>query len=118
MKFNKEKFKFNIDSNIIRFLSPKRKNVKRYIYIAGSLIFIYVYILGDYGIYQLLINKSEEKKLKKEIEYLLSEQKRLEIEKELVAKSDLKEVEKIAREKYGLTKPGEKVFQIVIEDED
>jgi len=115
MKFTKEKFRLNISKNIAKFLPPKKLNIKKYLYLVGILIFIYVYIAGDYGIYQLITKKIEEKKLKDDIELLILEQQRLQKEKELINKGDLNEIERIAREKYGLAKPGEKVFHIVIE---
>ena len=118
MKFNKEKFRLNISKNINKFLPPKKKNIKKYLYFIGILIFTYVYIAGDYGIYQLTIKKSEEKRLKEDIEFLITEQKMLQKEEELINKGDLNEIEKIARGKYGLVKPGEKVFHIVIKGEE
>ena len=118
MKFNKEKFRLNISKNIGKFLPSKKKNIKKYLYLVGILMFIYVYIAGDYGIYQLIIKKIEENKLKEDIELLILEQKKLQKEEELINKGDLNEIERIAREKYGLVKTGEKVFHIVIEGEE
>ncbi|NVM03461.1 MAG: septum formation initiator family protein [Candidatus Helarchaeota archaeon] len=118
MKFNKKKFRLNISKNINKFLPPRKKNIKKCLYFIGILIFIYVYIAGDYGVYQLIIKKSEEKRLKEDIEYLKVEQKILKKEKELINKGDLNEIEKIARRKYGLAKPGEKVYHIVIKGEE
>ena len=118
MKFNKEKFRLNISKNIVKFLPAKKKNIKKYLYLVGILMFIYVYIAGDYGIYQLITKKIEEKRLKEDIELLIVEQKKLQKEEELINKGDLNEIERIAREKYGLVKPGEKVFHIVIEGEE
>jgi len=118
MKFNKEKFRLNISKNIGKFLPSKKKNIKKYLYLVGILMFIYVYIAGDYGIYQLITKKIEEKRLKEDIELLIVEQKKLQKEEELINKGDLNEIERIAREKYGLVKPGEKVFYIVIEGQE
>ncbi len=118
MKFNKEKFRLNISKNIVKFLPSKKKNIKKYLYLVGILMFIYVYIAGDYGIYQLITKKIEEKKFKEDIELFRVEQKKLQKEEELINKGDLNEIERIAREKYGLVKPGEKVFHIVIEGEE
>ena len=118
MKFNKKKFRLNISKNIVKLLPPKNKNIKKYLYLVGILIFIYVYIAGDYGIYQLITKKIEEKRLKDDIELLTEEQKKLLKEKELINNGDLNEIERIAREKYGLAKTGEKVFYIVIEGEE
>ena len=118
MKFDKKKFRLNISKNIAKFLPSKKKNIKKYLWLVGILIFIYIYIAGDYGVYQLITNKIEEKRLKEDIELLKVEQQKLLKEKELINKGDLSEIEKIAREKYGLVKPGEKVFHIVMEEEE
>ena len=109
--------KFNISKTFLKFFIPKKKNIKKYLIFTGILIFIYVYIAGDYGIYQLISDKREEKRLKKEIEILISEQEKLKNEKEMIEKGDLNVIEKIAREKYGLVKEGEKVFRIDINEE-
>ncbi len=110
--------KLNIGKTFIKFFTPKKKNIKKYLFVIGILIFIYVYIVGDYGIFQIISKKSEEKRLKEEIETLTSEQENLKKEKELIDKGDLKVIEKIAREKYGMVKKGEKVYRINIKEKD
>jgi len=108
--------KLDISKNIFKIFTPKRKNLKRYLYLIGALLFIYAYIVGDYGIYQLLLKKNEERKLKGEIELLKLDYEKLQREKETVNKGDLDEIERIAREKYNMAKPGEKVFHIIINE--
>ena len=110
--------KLNISKTFIKFFTPKKKNIKKYLIVIGILIFIYVYIIGDYGIFQLISKKSEEKRLKEDIETLTSEKENLKKEKKLVDKGDLNVIEKIAREKYGMVKKGEKVYQIDMKEKD
>ncbi|MFL3008492.1 MAG: septum formation initiator family protein, partial [Candidatus Neomarinimicrobiota bacterium] len=82
---------------------------KRFIYgvitlIAFTLTIIFVF--GDHGLFQLYKLKKEKSsiqkhisELRKEREVLISEKKRLE--------NDLMYIEKLAREKYRMAKPGE-----------
>ena len=111
-------FKLNIGKNIIKLFALRRKNIRKYLYLIGTLLFIYAYIVGDYGIYQLIIKKSEEKRFKEDIEFLKVEYEELQKEKVLIDKGDLQVTEKIAREKYGMAKPGEKVFHIIIKEKE
>ena len=88
---------------------------KKFIYgvitlIAFTLTIIFVF--GDHGLFQLYKLKKEKSsiqnhisELRKEREVLISEKKRLE--------NDLMYIEKLAREKYRMAKPGERVYKVI-----
>jgi len=76
-----------------------------------------IFIFGDHGLFQLYKLKKERteiqnyiSQLRKDREGLLSERNRLE--------NDLKYIEKLAREKYRMAKPGEKVFKVITKDKE
>lgn len=118
MEFNAEKFRLFFGKNILKSISPSKRKNRKYFYLTGIIVFIYIFIAGDYGLYHYVDRKIEKSKLQNEILILEKEQEKLLKEKELVEKGDLKVVEKIAREKYNLAKPGEKVYHIVTKEKD
>ena len=74
------------------------------------------FLFGDHGLFKLYKLKKEKKKMdehitksREEREALISEKHRLE--------NDIKYIEKLAREKYKMAKPGEKVFKVIGSDE-
>jgi cell division protein FtsB len=96
------------------FTSPatqprKRKRVVLWT-IAGFVVLTLV--LGNYGFFQIMRLERQKTELKREIERLKKEHEELVRSKELL-KNDLAYIEKIAREKYRMVRPGETVFQIV-----
>ena len=88
---------------------------KKFIYGVITLIVFtltIIFIFGDHGLFQLYNLKKEKSsiqkhiiELRKEREVLISEKKRLE--------NDLMYIEKIAREKYRMAKPGERVYKVI-----
>jgi cell division protein FtsB len=101
----------------------ERTSTKRYVadtqkkFVRGVLLLIItalliIFIFGDHGVLQLYKLKKERSEiqnyisqLRKDREILLSEKNKLE--------NDLKYIEKLARERYRMAKPGEKVFKVV-----
>ena len=78
--------------------------------IAATLLIIFVF--GDHGLLQLYKLKRERAqiqnhilKLRQNKEVLITEKNRLE--------NDLDYIEKLAREKYRMAKPGEQVFKVI-----
>ena len=88
---------------------------KKFIYGVITLIVFtlsIIFIFGDHGLFQLYKLKREKSsiqkhtsELRKEREVLISEKKRLE--------NDLMYIEKLAREKYRMAKPGERVYKVI-----
>ena len=91
------------------------KTQKNFIYGVITLIVFtltIIFIFGDHGLFQLYKLKKEKSsiqkhisELRKEREVLISEKKRLE--------NDLIYIEKLAREKYRMAKPGERVYKVI-----
>jgi len=92
----------------------KKKKIKRLLYIIGFVAIIYFYGAGDYGFFQFVNKSAEKRQLEKEITQLEDEREQLVKEKEMLEKMDEEYIEKVAREKYGMIKEGEKVYKIII----
>ena len=82
-----------------------------------GIILIIIFFFGDHGIYRLYVMKQEKKNLLEEIDRLREEQRALSKDKERL-ESDLEYIEKLARERHRMAKPGEKVFKVVEEPEE
>ena len=73
---------------------------------------IIVFIFGDHGLIKLYKIKSQRKKIQNHITQLREEREKRKEEKNKI-ENDLEYIEKIAREKYKMVKPGEKIFKVV-----
>ena len=73
---------------------------------------VIVFIFGDHGVLKLYKIKNERKLLQKKITELRQEKENLKNEKNKI-ENDLGYIEKIAREKYKMVKPGEKIFKVI-----
>ena len=73
---------------------------------------IIVFIFGDHGLLKLYKIKNERQLIQMKIISLRDEREKLKVEK-IKIENDLSYIEKIAREKYKMVKPGEKIFKIV-----
>ena len=73
---------------------------------------IIVFIFGDHGLLKLYKIKNERQLIQKKIASLREEREKLKNEK-IKIENDLNYIEKIAREKYKMVKPGEKIFKVV-----
>ena len=71
-----------------------------------------VFIFGDHGLLKLYKIKNERKLIQKKIASLREEREKLKTEK-IKIENDLSYIEKIAREKYKMVKPGEKIFKVI-----
>ena len=98
--------------NISWILTRRKRIVKRLIIFGLLLLIVYIYGFGDYGLYQYYQLRQEEKHLQTELAKLELESKQLEKEKQLLQKQDPDYLERIAREKFGLVKPGEKIYKL------
>ena len=86
-------------------------------FIRGVLILIVatlviIFIFGDHGIFQLYKLKKERKEVQEHITQLRENREILVAEKNRL-ENDLEYIEKLAREKYRMAKPGEKVFKVI-----
>jgi len=73
---------------------------------------IIIFIFGDHGLIKLYKIKNQRKKVQNHIAQLRQEKEKKEEEKNKI-ENDLDYIEKIAREKYKMVKPGEKIFKII-----
>ncbi|GAB4186612.1 MAG: hypothetical protein Kow00108_23710 [Calditrichia bacterium] len=81
------------------------------IFIALFLITVF-FFTGSHGTFKLIQLEMEKRELQSKKKNLVSETERLELYKDSL-KYNTKTIEKIAREKYNMVKPGEKVYQVV-----
>ncbi len=100
--------------------NPKIGRAKAFLWwligLCTAVVLVLVFVLSDHGLYQLYLLKREQyaieqhiKELEKENELLADERDRLE--------NDLQYIEKLARERYRMAKPGEKVFRVIPKSE-
>ena len=73
---------------------------------------IIVFIFGDHGLLKLYKIKQKRKIIQGNITRLREEKGKLVGEKNKI-QNDLNYIEKIAREKYKMVKPGEKIFKVI-----
>ena len=73
---------------------------------------VIIFIFGDHGLIKLYKIKNQRKKVQNHIAQLRQEKEEKEEEKNKI-ENDLDYIEKIAREKYKMVKPGEKIFKII-----
>ncbi len=78
------------------------------------IILIQLFVLRDEGIYSLMQLKQEIKDMESHITRLEIEKAELESERDRLL-NDPDYLERIARERFRMAKPGEKVFHVVIE---
>ena len=92
-------------------LSPRRHLYKGIVFLM-FFCFAIVFIFGDHGLLKLYNIKNERKIIQKKIAQLREEKEILKNEKSKI-ENDLEYIEKIAREKYKMVKPGEKIFKVI-----
>ncbi|MCB0832634.1 MAG: septum formation initiator family protein [Bacteroidetes bacterium] len=90
----------------------KKKKRKRVLFWLIVSFIVLTVVTGNYGAYQIFKIKRQVSELEKEIDMLKEDKKRLQEERDQL-KNDLEAIERVAREKYGMTKPGEQVFQMI-----
>jgi cell division protein FtsB len=80
------------------------------------LLLLYVFILGDYSVFEVGSLYVEKEKLREKVAQMEKEEKDL-IATEKAVRSDSLELERLAREKIGMVKPGEKLFKAIVVDD-
>ncbi len=91
-------------------------NLRRLYWILGVIIgvalFIIVFVIGDYGLFQVYQLRRQQRNLETHLTELKVEQDSLLAEKNRLL-TDLEYIEKLARERYRMAKKGEKVFRVI-----
>ena len=93
-----------------------QKKVIRVILTIGALTLLIIFLFGNHGLYQLYILKKERNSIQEKINFLREEKIALEDEKTKL-QTDNKHIEEIAREKYRMSKKGERVFKVIEKEE-
>lgn len=97
--------------NIIRYIYHRRR---LFLFLIVLLLILAYAVFGKKGLLQRvdleLENRELQKKLKEEQEKTLILQKEIDD-----LKTSDKKIEKVAREKYGMTKEGEEIYKILID---
>ena len=94
-----------------RFAETQKKFIRGLLFLIAITLLI-VFVFGDHGLFQLYKLKRERAEIQKHISELRKNREILIIEKNRL-ENDLEYIEKLAREKYRMAKPGEKVFKVV-----
>ena len=76
-----------------------------------------IFIFGDHGLLQLYKLKRDRAKIQAQIAQLRKERERVMVEKNQL-ENDIQYLEKLARERYRMVKPGEKVYKVIPEKKD
>ena len=106
--FYKKSFKHNKHASLPIF---QKQFFKGLIFlICFSLIIVFIF--GDHGLLKLYKIKNERQKIQNKIASLRLEREKLKDEK-IKIENDLDYIEKIAREKYKMVRPGEKIFKVI-----
>ncbi|WP_460180435.1 FtsB family cell division protein [Thermodesulfovibrio sp. TK110] len=100
-----------------QLLREKKRNDRIFFFLLFLIILFlaYSFLFGDMGYLKYLELKKNEQRLIKEINRISMENNTLKNEIELL-KKDPSYMEKYAREKFGVIKPGEMVFQFQKEE--
>ena len=106
--FYKKSFRRNKNSSLPIF---QKQFFKGLIFlICFSLIIVFIF--GDHGLLKLYKIKNERQIIQNKIASLRLEREALKDEK-IKIENDLDYIEKIAREKYKMVRPGEKIFKVI-----
>ena len=76
-----------------------------------------IFIFGDHGLLQLYKLERERAKVQAQIAQLRKEREGVMVEKNRL-ENDIQYLEKLARERYRMVKPGEKVYKVIPEKKD
>ena len=89
-----------------------QKKIIRGVLTIGALTLLIIFLFGNHGLYQLYILKKERNNIQEKINLLREEKMALENQKTKL-QTDYKHIEELAREKYRMSKKGERVFKVI-----
>ena len=92
------------------FNKLQRRLIRGVLSIIGVSLII-IFIFGNHGVIELYQLSKKRQQIQKEIILLRKQKIDLEKEKSLL-KNDKKHIEKLAREKYRMAKPNERIFKV------
>ena len=88
-----------------------RRRLNRFLIFAPVALSLYLIFVGDSGIFQLLLREQQIAELKGEIATIRQRNAMLEREAKLL-ENNLDEIERIARERYGMVYPNESIYMV------
>ena len=91
---------------------PRKKILRRVLFLLLFSFIFYLYFAGDYGFFRLLSLKAQKENTILETKKLQALNMDLQIEKEKL-RDDLSYIEKVARERYGMAKKDEVIYKFV-----
>ena len=96
------------------FNKLQRQLIRGLLAIIGITLII-IFIFGNHGVIELYQLSKKRQQIQEEI--ILLRQQKIDLEKEKsLLKNDRKHIEKLAREKYRMAKPNERIFKVVEKD--
>ena len=96
------------------FNKLQRQVIRGVLSIIGISLII-IFIFGNHGVVELYQLSKKRQQIQEEIVLLRQQKINLEKEKTLL-KNDKKYIEKLAREKYRMAKPNERIFKVIEKD--
>ncbi|MDQ3021389.1 MAG: septum formation initiator family protein [Bacteroidota bacterium] len=108
---NKDNQKGRYINDIARVIKYNSRVVLVIIFFLGLIAFA---SLGNKGIIQRFKLETEKKDLEEQLEAEIKKSQQLLNEINELKSSDTK-IEKVAREKYGMTKDGEKIYKVIVD---
>ena len=98
-------------------VAATQKQFIRGIILLLCITLLIIFIFGDHGLLQLYKLKRDRAKVQAQISQLRKERERVMVEKNRL-ENDIQYLEKLARERYRMVKPGEKVYKVIPENKD
>ena len=98
----------------LSFNKLQRQLIRGVLTIIGISLII-IFIFGNHGVMELYKLSKKRQQIQQEIVLLRQQKIDLEKEKSLL-KNDKKHIEKLAREKYRMAKPNERIFKVIEKD--
>jgi len=98
-------------------VAATQKQFIRGIILLFCITLLILFIFGDHGLLQLYKLKRDRGKVQAQIAQLRKERERVMVEKNQL-ENDIQYLEKLARERYRMVKPGEKVYKVIPEKKD
>ena len=98
-------------------VAATQKQFIRGIILLFCITLLILFIFGDHGLLQLYKLKRDRAKVQAQIAQLRKERERVMVEKNQL-ENDIQYLEKLARERYRMVKPGEKVHKVIPEKKD
>ena len=94
-------------------VAATQKQFIRGIILLFCITLLILFIFGDHGLLQLYKLKRDRAKVQAQIAQLRKERERVMVEKNQL-ENDIQYLEKLARERYRMVKPGEKVYKVCL----